>query len=481
MADYKAELDDAVANLDRHFDELKQSAARRLGSLFNASDYPETLIGLFGVSFDFPAIEPPDYLVRLTPGLYEREQERVRARFEEAVRLAEQAFLDQFAAVVTHLTERITGTNDDGTPKVFRDSAVDEPGRVLRAIPLAERPDPTSSSTTWSPRRSGPCGTSGRRTFATARPRAAGGHPALAGAGVAGRDAGRPAAAADPPQRPGVGGRVMKLLVKPDGTVRAIYDEAIDLGVLGRPTITRASHVEPDEQGRWTGRPDAGGRPACSGRSTAAARPWRPSATGWNATGSSIPTEPHVPSSTPSPRPASGRTFLSPPRTITPRPAPPCPLLVRRPRGRCAGSGGTGPEREEALMTRTQLNHLDRRPHRRVARRDPPPRFPAQVEPDRGAGRRGDPPRRPLPVLPRPGPVSRPVPRRLGPPWPSATAATSTSRSTTATSSRPARDGSPAPRPLATATSRPDRRRTPDRRIPHRSPPRSHPPRSPAS
>ena len=43
----------------------------------------------------------------------------------------------------------------------------------------------------------------------------------------------------------------MKLLVKPDGTVRAIYQEAIDLGVFGRPTITRASSVEPDEQGRW--------------------------------------------------------------------------------------------------------------------------------------------------------------------------------------------------------------------------------------
>ncbi len=44
----------------------------------------------------------------------------------------------------------------------------------------------------------------------------------------------------------------MKLLVKPDGTVRAIYDEAIDLGVLGRPTITRASHVEPSREGCWT-------------------------------------------------------------------------------------------------------------------------------------------------------------------------------------------------------------------------------------
>ena len=43
----------------------------------------------------------------------------------------------------------------------------------------------------------------------------------------------------------------MRLLVQPDGTVRAIYDEAIDLALLGRVTITRASHVEPDQQGRW--------------------------------------------------------------------------------------------------------------------------------------------------------------------------------------------------------------------------------------
>lgn len=43
----------------------------------------------------------------------------------------------------------------------------------------------------------------------------------------------------------------MKLLVRPDGTVRAIYQEDLDLAVLGRPTIRRASHVEPDQEGRW--------------------------------------------------------------------------------------------------------------------------------------------------------------------------------------------------------------------------------------
>jgi hypothetical protein len=124
MTDFKAEMDDAVRTLDQHFGEMKQAAAQRLGTLFNAADYPATLVGLFGVSWDYPNIEPPDYLLGLSPGLYQQEQERVKARFEEAVQLAEQAFLDEFAKLVTHLTERITGTNEDGSPKVFRDSAI---------------------------------------------------------------------------------------------------------------------------------------------------------------------------------------------------------------------------------------------------------------------------------------------------------------------------------------------------------------------
>jgi hypothetical protein len=125
MADFKAELEDAVRGLDRQFEELKQAAAQRLGSLYNPADYPATLVGLFGVSWDYPNVEAPDHLVGLSPELYRQEQERVRARFEEAVQLAEQAFLDEFAKLVAHLTERITGTNEDGSPKVFRDSAID--------------------------------------------------------------------------------------------------------------------------------------------------------------------------------------------------------------------------------------------------------------------------------------------------------------------------------------------------------------------
>ncbi|MCY2990795.1 MAG: hypothetical protein NTY19_23390 [Planctomycetota bacterium] len=43
----------------------------------------------------------------------------------------------------------------------------------------------------------------------------------------------------------------MQLVITPTGAVRCIYGEEIDLAVLGSPTITRASQVEPDDHGQW--------------------------------------------------------------------------------------------------------------------------------------------------------------------------------------------------------------------------------------
>ena len=43
----------------------------------------------------------------------------------------------------------------------------------------------------------------------------------------------------------------MELVVDAGGEVRCIYDEALDLHVLGKLLITRASHVEPDRDGFW--------------------------------------------------------------------------------------------------------------------------------------------------------------------------------------------------------------------------------------
>ena len=44
----------------------------------------------------------------------------------------------------------------------------------------------------------------------------------------------------------------MHLVIDARGGVRAVYGEMIDLRSLGRPSIARASHVEPTPDGRWT-------------------------------------------------------------------------------------------------------------------------------------------------------------------------------------------------------------------------------------
>jgi hypothetical protein len=43
----------------------------------------------------------------------------------------------------------------------------------------------------------------------------------------------------------------MHLVVTSDGSIRCLYDEALDLFALGRPTIARGSYVEPDGGGQW--------------------------------------------------------------------------------------------------------------------------------------------------------------------------------------------------------------------------------------
>jgi hypothetical protein len=121
---FAGELATAVEALNEHFDELKRAARRRLGSLYDSNDYPRSLRGLFALTYDFPSIEPPAYLQQLSPELYRQESIRVQQRFREAVSMAESAFFDELSKLVAHLVERLSGS-DDGRPKVFRDSAID--------------------------------------------------------------------------------------------------------------------------------------------------------------------------------------------------------------------------------------------------------------------------------------------------------------------------------------------------------------------
>ena len=123
MTHLREALHEEVEKLDRQLPHLRQSAEERLGSLYDSADYPPTLVGLFALDWDFPSVEPPDYLLQLNPSLYEQERRRMMSRFEEAISMAEQAFIEELGKLVGHLVERLEGAAG-GKPKTFRDSAV---------------------------------------------------------------------------------------------------------------------------------------------------------------------------------------------------------------------------------------------------------------------------------------------------------------------------------------------------------------------
>jgi len=123
LEDFREQLEAGVRMLDDQFAEIKESARIRLGSLFDPADYPSSLDEEFQIQWDFPAVDPPDYLRRLNPEVYAEQARRVSQRFDRAVEMAEATFVEELDRLVNHLASRLAG-DDDGRPKIFRDSAV---------------------------------------------------------------------------------------------------------------------------------------------------------------------------------------------------------------------------------------------------------------------------------------------------------------------------------------------------------------------
>lgn len=124
MREYKEQLAAAASNLQLEYESIKEAAREKLGDLFNPLDYPPTLEGVFEIKWEYPPVEPPNYLMTFNPELYAQEQSRIQQRFEAAVIMAEDAFAEQLQEMIAHLIERLTD-EPDGTKKQFRASAIE--------------------------------------------------------------------------------------------------------------------------------------------------------------------------------------------------------------------------------------------------------------------------------------------------------------------------------------------------------------------
>jgi len=58
MQTYRERLQEAARELAGQYEQMKLEAESRLGTLFNASDCPTTLDGLFDLEVSYPTIEP---------------------------------------------------------------------------------------------------------------------------------------------------------------------------------------------------------------------------------------------------------------------------------------------------------------------------------------------------------------------------------------------------------------------------------------
>lgn len=124
LATIDAELSEEVEALNTALNDYKEEAKQRLGTLYNESDYPHTVIGKFTFSIEYVNVEPDRRLLDIHPEIYAREVQRVKARFSEAIELTEAAFQEEFAKLISHLTDRLT-SKEDGTRKSLSTAAIE--------------------------------------------------------------------------------------------------------------------------------------------------------------------------------------------------------------------------------------------------------------------------------------------------------------------------------------------------------------------
>jgi len=123
VQEYQKQLNVLLADLDAHWEDIKQDAKERLGDLYSADDYVAKPSTAFGIELSFPAIQPDDRLARLHPELYAQEQARITSRFQDAVADMEAQAAEELASMLKALVERLTVSGEE--KKTIRSSTLD--------------------------------------------------------------------------------------------------------------------------------------------------------------------------------------------------------------------------------------------------------------------------------------------------------------------------------------------------------------------
>lgn len=122
---HQKEREELVREFVARYDELKATAAERLMTHYNEADYPpaDEVAAAFTVEADFIPLNVPAALRELDRSLFERKQQEADLKWADATVEIREALRVAYSELVTAMTEKL-GTDEEGKPKVFRESLV---------------------------------------------------------------------------------------------------------------------------------------------------------------------------------------------------------------------------------------------------------------------------------------------------------------------------------------------------------------------
>lgn len=129
----KSEFEAEVEKFIESYESEREKAKESLGHLFNEADYPINVLQKFRFEWRFITMDVPGKSGLLTPELYEREKEKFQTLMEETRELATVALREEFAGIVRHMVERLSG-EEDGKPKKFKNSMMEKMGGFLESF-----------------------------------------------------------------------------------------------------------------------------------------------------------------------------------------------------------------------------------------------------------------------------------------------------------------------------------------------------------
>lgn len=138
MNKHKADFDNAVKKFLSEYDQDTAAAPAKLGTLYNAGDYPSTntLKGRFSFSVQFYAVsEETDFRMDLADNEIKAIQQDAEKLIRESVKESVKESWERIAAAVSRMAERLDGPDPKGKDKRFHDTLVENIKDLADTLP----------------------------------------------------------------------------------------------------------------------------------------------------------------------------------------------------------------------------------------------------------------------------------------------------------------------------------------------------------